>query len=159
MNEQQRTQRANDTVRKHMYGACAIGLLPVPWLDMAALSALQLNMLRSLAGQYGVSFSEDIGKSLIASVCGGAGAVSVSANVSSLFKTVPLFGVITGVSSAAFSGASTYAIGKIFIQHFESGGTFLNFDAEKARANYQKECANGQTELAKKPASYRGIKP
>jgi hypothetical protein len=33
-------------------------------------------------------------------------------------------------------GASTYALGKVFIQHFESGGTFLDFDPEKVKEHF-----------------------
>jgi len=32
-----------------------------------------------------------------------------------------------------FSGAYAWALGKVFIQHFQSGGTFLDFDAEKVK--------------------------
>ena len=31
---------------------------------------------------------------------------------------------------------AAYAVGKVFIQHFASGGTFLTFDPEKVRAHY-----------------------
>ncbi len=30
-----------------------------------------------------------------------------------------------------YSGAATWAIGKVFIHHFALGGTFLNFDPQK----------------------------
>jgi len=32
-----------------------------------------------------------------------------------------------------FGAAFTYAIGKVFIQHYASGGTMLDFGTEKAR--------------------------
>ena len=32
-----------------------------------------------------------------------------------------------------YSGAATWAIGKVFIQHFASGGTFLDFDPQKVK--------------------------
>ena len=43
-----------------------------------------------------------------------------------------------------FTGATTYAIGKSFMMHFESGGTFLDFDPAKVRAYFRQEFEKGQ---------------
>ena len=43
-----------------------------------------------------------------------------------------------------FAGASTYAIGKVFIQHFESGGTFLDFEPAKVRAYFSQQFDKGR---------------
>ena len=42
------------------------------------------------------------------------------------------------------SGASTWALGKVFIQHFESGGTFLDFNPEKVREYYKVQFEEGR---------------
>ncbi len=46
-----------------------------------------------------------------------------------------------------FAAASTYAVGKIFVQHFESGGTVLSFNPDKVRDYYEAELKQqlGQT--------------
>jgi hypothetical protein len=44
----------------------------------------------------------------------------------------------------AVAAASTWATGKVFIRHFESGGTFLDFDPAKARAYYAEEYEAGK---------------
>ena len=41
-----------------------------------------------------------------------------------------------------------YAMGQLFVQHFESGGTFLTFDPEKVRGHYAELFEEGK-ELAK----------
>ncbi|MEZ5671856.1 MAG: hypothetical protein R3E08_05540 [Thiotrichaceae bacterium] len=41
-------------------------------------------------------------------------------------------------------GAATYAIDKVFVQHFESGGTFLDFDPEAVREHFAAEFAKGK---------------
>ena len=52
----------------------------------------------------------------------------------SLAKIVPLEGTVSGmITMSAFGGASTYALSKVFIQHFESGGTLLTFDPIKVK--------------------------
>jgi hypothetical protein len=48
------------------------------------------------------------------------------------------------------AGASTYAVGRVFIQHFECGGTILSFDPEKVRAHFEKEFEEGKKVVAKK---------
>ena len=59
------TAKAEQTIKHHMLAAAGIGLMPLPWVGLAALAGLQLNLLRSLAGIYGVEFSSQIGKSAI----------------------------------------------------------------------------------------------
>ena len=43
-----------------------------------------------------------------------------------------------------FSGAATWAIGKVFIQHFASGGTFLDFDPKKVKDYFMDLFKQGQ---------------
>lgn len=136
--------RANSIIKKYMIGAMGVGILPFPILDMAALTGIQLKMVHSLARLYDVKFSNELGKSAIVSLVGGGGSVTLSASVSSIAKVVPFIGTI---SMSLFGGASTYAIGKVFIQHFESGGTFLTFDPEQVREYYHKQLKGGQEEV------------
>jgi hypothetical protein len=42
------------------------------------------------------------------------------------------------ISYPVAAGASTYAVGKVFMLHFESGGTLLDFDPAKMK-NYYRE--------------------
>ena len=37
----------------------------------------------------------------------------------------------------------TYALGKVFIQHFAAGGTFLSFDPEAVRDYFQTQLQEG----------------
>lgn len=145
------------TVKKYMLGAAGAGLIPIPLADAVALTAIQLKLLHSLAALYDIPFSKDIGKSAIASLLGGGIPVSLSLRLGSVTKTVPVLGWTVGTfGTAAFGGASTYAIGKVFIQHFESGGTFLTFDPNQVRAYYRDQFDNGVEEMRK---SFAGIKP
>lgn len=40
---------------------------------------------------------------------------------------------VSAVTLATFGAAATYAIGKVFVRHFENGGTFDNFSATEIR--------------------------
>jgi uncharacterized protein (DUF697 family) len=124
---------------------------------MIALSGLQLKMLHSLANLYGIDFSENRGKSLIASLLGAGAPLSFSGNLASLGKTIPFYGHVMGmISLSVLGGASTYAIGKVFIQHFESGGTFLTFEPQKVADYYAQQFEIGKAKINKGSA---GIKP
>jgi sugar phosphate isomerase/epimerase len=66
---------------------------------------------------------------------------------------VEVVGTFVGTPSMVlFCGASTYALGKVFVQHFESGGTFLDFEPAKVKEYFQKEFENGQAVAAKMKA-------
>ncbi|HEY8036300.1 MAG TPA: DUF697 domain-containing protein [Methylobacter sp.] len=136
---------AEDLVKKSMYASMAAGLVPVPIFDFLAVSAIQMEMLRRLSHVYGVTFMEGKGKNALAALIGGSFPTSVAPLVASLTKMIPLVGSTIGaISLPLVSGASTYAVGKVFIQHFESGGTFLTFDPEKVRAYYAEKFKEGK---------------
>ena len=51
---------------------------------------------------------------------------------------MPLVGPALGVlSMPAMAAAVTWAVGKVFMQHFASGGTLLDFDPEKTRTHFE----------------------
>ncbi len=57
---------------------------------------------------------------------------------------IPFVGSTLGaLSMPVMAGASTYAIGKVFIQHFESGGTFLTFDPKAVKDYYAEQLKEG----------------
>jgi uncharacterized protein (DUF697 family) len=156
-NLNQKPAQADDTIKKHMLAALATGLLPMPVVDLAALAGIQLNLLRCLAKLYGVEFSEQLGKSAIGALAGSGLSVSVSAKLGSLAKGVPFVGWAAGGASVALCGAaSTYAIGKVFVQHFESGNTFLSFDPAAVKAYYAQQYAQGKEEVR---SNFAGFKP
>ncbi len=138
-------KEADKIIRNHIYGAMGVGLIPVPLVDMVALTGVLLNMLRKLAKLYEIPFSKDVGKNLIASLLGGTIPVSVSGTLASMVKAIPIIGQTTGaLTMPATAGAMTYAVGRVFLQHFESGGTFLNFDPEKVREHYARLFEEGK---------------
>jgi len=153
----QKSAQAEQTIKKHMLAALAAGLVPLPLVDVAVLAGLQLNLVRSLADLYGVEFSSQIGKSAVGALMGGGLPVSLSVNLGSLAKGLLGLGwVVGGASVALFGAASTYAVGKVFVQHFESGNTFLSFDPAQVKAYYAQKYEQGKNEVRK---NFSGFKP
>ncbi len=144
-----RIDKAHACFKNYTMGAIAVGFVPVPLADMAALSAIQLKMIHSIANIYDVPFSKNIVKSIIGSTLGGSVAVTLALPVASFIKLIPVIGQTSGMlSTAAIGAASTYAVGKVFAEHFESGGTFLDFDEEKARAHFKALYEEGKAFVA-----------
>ncbi len=87
-----RTDRANQIVKRHMLATFGAGLVPLPLVDLALLVGIQLNMLRRLAKLYEMEFFSQIATSLVASLLGGGVPVSLSATLSRLVGSVPIYG-------------------------------------------------------------------
>jgi uncharacterized protein (DUF697 family) len=147
----EKEQQARKIVKNYMWWSMGAGLIPVPFVDLVAVSGVQLKMLGEISKIYGVEFQENRGKALIAALIGCVVPSTLSfGSVGSLLKAIPLVGTLVGAPSMVlFCGASTYALGKVFIQHFESGGTFLSFDPAKVKEHFQKEFEEGRA-LAEK---------
>ena len=140
-----RDQRIEKHAKNHILAAMGVGLVPIPLVDMVALVGIQLDMIRTLSSEYGVTFRRDIGKSVITTLLGGFIPVALGGTLSSLIKCIPLIGQTTGaITMPVISGASTYAIYKVFIQHFESGGTFLDLDPAKVKSYFAEQFTKGK---------------
>ena len=126
---QQRHETATKLVDRFAVWSGVAGLIPLPVVDVLAVGGLQLQMLRRVSQLYDVQFSENRGKALIASIAGTMIPVTSGMGAASALKGVPLFGMLASAFvMPVLSAGATYAIGKAFIQHFESGGTLLDFN-------------------------------
>ena len=143
MSEKQ--ERALKTVKSYMWLSGGAGLIPIHYLDWAAVSGLQLKMLAEISKIYEVPFQENLGKAAIGSLAGFVvpHAAAFGA-IGSYLKAVPGLNVLVGAPAmAVFSGAYAWALGNMFILHFESGGTFLDFDPEKVKEHFKAQFGGG----------------
>ncbi len=159
-NQDSKRQEADTIVRNYAIGSMVPSLLPVPMLDLAVVTGVQLKMLHSLTQIYGVPFKKDLARSAMASLLGGTVALSLARVTSSAIKAVPVVGSLIGAfSMPVVNGASTYAIGKVFEQHFETGGTLLTFDPVQMREYFKQQFEEGKKivsaaqEASKAPAA------
>ena len=130
---------AEEIVKKYALFAAGAGLIPIPLVDFAAVSGIELKMLAELGGVYGLPFHADRVRPIVASILGGYASTRLGYGAGgSLLKSIPVVGQVLGVVAVpGFAAGLTWAIGKVFIQHFASGGTFLNFDPDKVRAYFR----------------------
>lgn len=138
-------EQAKAIIRRQTYWAIGLGIIPFPVLDVAAVTAVQLKMIASLAHLYGQEFSQSWGKSVLGALVGGVGAGGLAyGSFGSMMKAVPGIGILFGmVAMPTMAGATTYAVGKVFHLHFSSGGTMLDFDPKKMRHYYEQQLQEG----------------
>lgn len=124
-------------VKRHMAAAFATRVVPIPFLDMAAMTGAQLSLVSKIADLYGVPFSKNRARIIIGALVAGTVPAYAAPAFAGLLKTIPAAGTVLGmVSMPILSAASAYAIGHLFIEHFESGGTLLTFDAKRAGTRF-----------------------
>jgi len=140
-----REARLDKLSKNHILASMGVGLVPIPILDMVALTGVQLNMIRKLAAEYGIPFKQDRGKSVVTSLMGGLLSTEIGITLCSLIKCIPVIGQTTGaVTMPIISGAATYAIYRVFVQHFESGGTFLDLDPARVKSYFAEQFKRGK---------------
>lgn len=130
--------KAKQAVRDHALLSGGAMVIPVPLLDMAAEAAIQVRMVKRLAEIYGVDFGEERAKTLVVAALGG---FSAGWAAGSLLRYASFATYFTNFwPSAILSAAITYAIGQVFIHHFDKGGSLQDLSPEAA-ANILKEKA------------------
>lgn len=139
---QERSKHAESVIRNHILFSMGAGVIPLPVVDIFAVSAAQLDMIRQLCRVYDVDFAETKGKAIVSSL---TTATLARMGAGSLVKMIPLFGTyLGGVTNAVMAGASTYALGNVFKIHFETGGTILDFDADRLKKLYKEQFEKGK---------------
>lgn len=143
---------ADHMIQDHSFYASIGGVIPIPLLDVAAVTAIQIDLVRALARLYEAPFDAATGKGVIASLT-GASAARLGA---SAVKALPGVGtVVGGVAQAGLSGASTYAVGHLFRRHFAEQGALADLDVEGSLPAYQAllEKGKGVVRSLRRPAA------
>jgi uncharacterized protein (DUF697 family) len=144
-------QEALGLVRKYMLFSAGAGLVFIPFFDMLAVTALQSRMVKKLCALYGLNYSEQRAKSVVTSLIAG---IYTGLIAGSMIRLIPIVGLVSLAAIPAASAALTYAVGRVFIQHFECGGTLLDFDPAKVRKYFAEQYEQGRKI---NPAASNGI--
>lgn len=137
--------KAQPIIKRHVVFSMGAGFIPIPIVDIAAVTAVQLDMLRQLCKLYDQDYNDSSGKAFVGTLAGNTLSRIVAHTVGSVFKVVPIIGsALGGLTVSAFSGATTYAIGQVVAQHFASGGSMNEFDAAELKDFYQEQFKKGK---------------
>lgn len=134
-------EQANGVIKRNVAWSAGAGLVPLPLLDIAAVTGVQLKMISDLCGVYGIPFKQSLARPIVVSLIGslGAGVLAPALAVTTL-KLLPGIGTLfTGASMSATSAGITYAVGHLFLDHFKSGGTLENFNLIVGRKRFKQK--------------------
>jgi hypothetical protein len=135
---------ASDEIKNHVIAAMAMGLMPIPGVDMAGMLGIQVRMVNQICLIYGATLRENAARAAILSLAGGVLPAVLATGFVSGLKVIPGFGSLPGAAGASLlGGAMTYAIGKVFQEHLESHESLIDFDPTKARSAMRREFDNG----------------
>lgn len=143
------SQVSSSIIKRHTALAAGAGVVPVPIGDIMALLGIQLNMVKRLCDTYKVEFSKGVGRNAILSLVGTMIPHALRTSAVSLIKAIPGIGSYAGATAMpALNATTTFALGKVFVKHFESGGTLLDFDAPKAREYFKQQVEDAPQKAA-----------
>lgn len=137
-----RRERAYAIVHNNVAWSCAAGLVPLPIVDLATLTLVEVRMLEQLTTHYNLPFSRTRARAYVAALFGSFGATMVGfGSMKVAMLSIPYAGpFVAAVSVPTVAGVITYAIGRLFIREFESGGTFMDFDPIQAHSAEVERC-------------------
>lgn len=142
---------AENMIKSYVIASTAAGSVPMPLFDIAAVAGIQLRMIQKLSHLYEREFSEHTARNIISALAGGVlsygGGYVLAA---SAFKLIPGIGWMVGMASLPIvSGATTYAVGRVMVNHFEGGGSLFDLSADDVRAYYEEQFRKGKAVAAR----------
>ena len=112
---QYRRNAANKLVRNAALVSLAVGLQPIPLVDIPILLSNQIRMTLRIAAVYGEPITAQHLREIISTVAGG---LIMRYLAEELAKAAPIAGDLV---SGAIAAAGTYALGQVAIEYFENG--------------------------------------
>ena len=144
--------QAEEVIRTNVAWSAGAGMLPIPGLDLVAITGVQLKMINELCTTYGIPFKKSLARPIVITLIGSLGASMLAPVLASTtFKLVPGIGMLlSGTALAATSAGITYAVGNLFLDHFKSGGTLENFNLIGGRGIFKRKVKEGMNTVAPK---------
>jgi uncharacterized protein (DUF697 family) len=129
-----RRSLARTIVERHAYYAAVGGIIPLPIANVASITAVIVRMVKVLSDLYGVPFERDRARAIVIGMMGGAMPTGLAAvTTSTLVYIVPGSALIGLAVSSIAAVACTRGIGRVFVEHFESGATLRDLSALERR--------------------------
>jgi uncharacterized protein (DUF697 family) len=124
VNSVRRRTQAYAIVERHATYSAAGGIIPVPIVNVASVTAIIVRMVRRLSSLYGVPFERDRARAIVVALAGGTMPTGLAAvTTSTLYYFVPGSAIIGLAVASVAAVACTRNIGRVFVEHFESGAT------------------------------------
>jgi uncharacterized protein (DUF697 family) len=117
-----RRRKAVAIVERYANCSAIGGAIPIPLVNAAAITALLVQMVKSLSDLYAVPFERTRTRAIVIALMGGALPTGFSTiATSTLTYIVPGLNLLGLAVASVTSGAYARSIGQLFIEHFENG--------------------------------------
>lgn len=116
-----RLREAFRILERHKLYAGLGGLVPMPAVNIASVTAVILRMVKRLSDLYGVPFERDKTRSIIIGLVAGAAPTGLAAATTSTlaFAAAPIAGAVGLAVSTVTAASLTRRVGLSFIERFE----------------------------------------
>jgi len=130
-----RRAQALRIVNRHAGYSAVGGIIPLPVASFAGVTAVIVRMVKVLSDHYGVAFERDRARAIVVGLLAGAMPTGLATVTSStLLYVVPASALVGLAVSSLSAAACTRGVGRIFVEHFESGATLVDFPAQSREA-------------------------
>ena len=117
---ERRLREAFRIVERHKLYSGLGGLVPLPAVNVASVTAVNLRMVKRLCDLYGVPFERGKNRSIVIGIMGGAAPSGLAAaTAATLPLAIPVAGALALAVSTVVATALTRRIGLHFIERFE----------------------------------------
>ncbi len=129
-----RRSLAGRIVERHAAYSAVGGVIPLPIANVASITAIIVRMVKRLSDLYGVPFERDRARAIVVGLLGGATPTGLAAvTTSTLVYLIPGANLVGLAVSSVAGSACTRAIGRVFVEHFESGAALIDFPTIESR--------------------------
>jgi uncharacterized protein (DUF697 family) len=140
--------RVEKIIKRHSLLAAGLGIVPVPLFNLISVTAIQIDMVQTITRLYNVEAKKSWIKNTIASALGGLGATGIAGLAAENLAAVPMIGSsLVSFTAPALNGFSTYAIGYMFKQYYESSDGFLKANAHALTEWFKEGFKEGREKL------------
>ncbi len=146
IDSEHRLIRARAIVERHATYSALGGLIPLPIVNVGAVTTVILRMVKSLSDLYGVPFERDRARGIVLGLMGGAMPTGLAAvTTSTLLYVIPGSNLVGLAVSSIAAAACTRSIGRIFVERFEHGTSLNDFRRPQTSTARLQRCARTRT--------------
>jgi len=136
-------------IRKRAGYAAGVGLFGLPFINFLGVTAIQVEMVKSLCAKYDKTFNETAVKNIISGLISGGGATLASPVVTSMAMAIPLVGVPLAVATTpVLNSLTTYALGHVFATHFATGGSLIGVAMDELTKSFSSALQDARKKMA-----------
>ena len=141
--------KAHKIMKLHTILSMTLAFVPHTGLGLAAKVSIQFNMIKKISKLYQVTVNEQILKMAITSSISSIMSSLASYGIGKTLNPFQDFGHLAkGMTDSVVSGFLTAAIGKVYINHFETGGTLSTIQLHHFTDFLIEEIEKGEIDLA-----------